>query len=107
MSKKKQDIIIVICVVTIVLSLCAFLCIYYSNKKNDWTAAKTIKAYKKAGSKEVAFVLKKGDKVKLNKVVYNGNKVFIQASKDKLQGFLSCDVKFSAELYFEEAFFAG
>lgn len=36
MSKKKQDIIIVICVITIVLSLCAFLCIYYSNKKNDF-----------------------------------------------------------------------
>ena len=36
MSKKKQDIIIVICVVTIVLSLCAFFCIYYSNKKTEF-----------------------------------------------------------------------
>lgn len=36
MSKKKQDIIIVICVVTIVLSLCAILCIYYGNKNKTF-----------------------------------------------------------------------
>ena len=36
MSKKKQDIIIVACVITIVLSICAILCIYYSRKKDDF-----------------------------------------------------------------------
>ena len=36
MNKKKQDVIIVICVITLVLSLCAILCIYYSNKRNEF-----------------------------------------------------------------------
>ena len=36
MSKKKQDIIIVVCVITIVLSICAILCIHYGNKRNDF-----------------------------------------------------------------------
>ena len=36
MSKKKQDIIIVICVITLVLSVCAIFCIYYSNKNDEF-----------------------------------------------------------------------
>ena len=36
MSKKKQDIIIIVCVVTIILSICAILCIYYSNKNKEF-----------------------------------------------------------------------
>ena len=36
MSKKKQDIMIVICVLTIVLSICAILCIYYGNKREEF-----------------------------------------------------------------------
>ena len=36
MSKKKQDIIIVICVLTIVLSVCAIFCIYYGKKNKEF-----------------------------------------------------------------------
>jgi hypothetical protein len=36
MSKKKQDMIIVICVITLVLSVCAIFCIYYSNKNDEF-----------------------------------------------------------------------
>ena len=36
MSKKKQDIIIIVCVLTIILSVCAILCIYYSNKNKEF-----------------------------------------------------------------------
>ena len=36
MSKKKQDIVIVICVITLVLSVCAIFCIYYSNKNDEF-----------------------------------------------------------------------
>lgn len=36
MSKKKQDIIIVICVITLVLSVCAIFCIYYMNKNEEF-----------------------------------------------------------------------
>lgn len=36
MSKKKQDIIIVICVITLVLSVCAIFCIYCMNKNEEF-----------------------------------------------------------------------
>ena len=36
MSKKKQDIIIIICVFAIVLSVCAIFCIYYYNKNDEF-----------------------------------------------------------------------
>ena len=36
MSKKKQDIIIIICVLILVLSVCAIFCIYYGNKNKEF-----------------------------------------------------------------------
>ncbi len=36
MSKKKQDIIIIVCVLTIIISICAILCIYYGKKNKEF-----------------------------------------------------------------------
>lgn len=60
MSKKKQDIIIVICVVTLVLSLCAFFCIYYSNKNKEFVYNQHLKdivleVYDTESSMEISF----------------------------------------------------
>lgn len=36
MSKKKQDITIIVCVLTIVLSICTIFCIYHGNKNDEF-----------------------------------------------------------------------
>lgn len=77
-------------------------------RKNKWTANRKIKVYKKAGSKKLAYTLKKGNVVKLNKVVYKGNKVYFQVKKSNGKtGYIVATKHMSPTLYFEEAQFAG
>lgn len=76
--------------------------------KHKWTANRKIKVYKKAGSKKVAYTLKKGTVVKLNKVVYKNNKVYFQVKKTNgKKGYIPATTKMSSTCYFKEAQFAG
>lgn len=54
--------------------------------KNKWTVNKKIKVYKKAGSKQLAYTLKKRDVVKINKVIYKNNKVYFQVKNKEGKG---------------------
>lgn len=56
------------------------------NIKNKWTVNKKIKVYKKAGSKKLAYTLKKGNIVKINKVIYKNNKVYFQVKNKEGKG---------------------
>ncbi|MBQ9984075.1 MAG: hypothetical protein IJP29_05750 [Lachnospiraceae bacterium] len=82
----------------------------YTYTTNSWTAGRTIKVYKKAGSKKLAFTLEKGDKVKINKVIYKNNKPYIQVKQREgagKTGYIPCVKKYADPQYFEEAMFAG
>lgn len=77
------------------------------DRKNKWTVAKKIKVYKKAGSKKVAFTLKKKDIVKINKVILKKNKVYIQVKKSNGKtGYIPAAKKYNGS-YFKEAQYAG
>lgn len=77
-------------------------------RKNKWTANRKIKVYKKAGSKKLAYTLKKGNVVKLNKVVYKGNKVYFQVKKSNGKiGYIVATKYIEPIGYFDEAVFAG
>lgn len=56
------------------------------NKKNKWTVNRKIKVYKKAGSKKLAYTLKKGNIVKINKIIYKNNKVYFQVKNKQGKG---------------------
>lgn len=82
----------------------------YESRKNKWTAGRKIKVYKKAGSKKTAFTLKKGNTVKLEKIIYKNNKVYfrVKRSKGKVKtGYIPGAKKWADPQYFEEAQFAG
>ncbi|MCI8410690.1 MAG: hypothetical protein HFJ09_15760 [Lachnospiraceae bacterium] len=51
--------------------------------ENKWTADKTTTVYKNVGSKKIAYTLKKGNAVKLNKIIYEKNKVYFQLENNK------------------------
>lgn len=53
-----------------------------------YTATKNIKFYKKANSKKVSFVLKKGQKVTLKKVTAKNRKYFLQFKMGKKSGWI-------------------
>lgn len=83
---------------------------YGSEEKNRWTATKKIKVYKKPGSKEVIYTLKKGDVIKINKVVYKNKKIYFQVKNKNGKG----KTGYIPELiypfegsYFKEAHFSG
>ena len=77
-------------------------------RKNKWTVNRKIKVYKKAGSKKLAYRLKKGNVVKLNKIVYKGNKVYFQVKKSNGKtGYIAATKKMSSTFFFKEAQFAG
>ena len=77
-------------------------------RKNKWTVNRKIKVYKKAGSTKLAYTLKKGNVVKLNKVVYKGNKVYFQVKKSNGKtGYIAATKKMSSTFFFKEAQFAG
>lgn len=76
--------------------------------KNKWTAGKKLKAYKKAGSKKVAYTIKKGHTVKINKIVFKNNKVYFQIMNEKGKtGYIPCARKYKYKQDFKEAMFAG
>lgn len=80
----------------------------YDGRTNKWTAGRTIKAYKSAGSKKLAFTLKKGISVTLNKVVYKNNKVYFQVKRSNGKaGYIPAVKKFPNPQYFKEAQYAG
>lgn len=77
------------------------------SRKNKWTAERKITVYKKAGSKKVAYTLKKGDVVKLNKIIYKNNKIYFQVKKSKGKtGYIPAVKKYTGS-YFKEAQYAG
>lgn len=77
-------------------------------RKNKWTANRKIKVYRTAGSKRRAYTLKKGNVIKLSKVVYKDHKVYfkIRNSKGK-NGYIAAAKKYSYTHYFKEAQYAG
>lgn len=83
------------------------------NRKNKWTVARKIKVYKKAGSKKVAYTLKKKDVVKINKVILKKNKVYMQVKKSNGKtGYIRAAKKlpydnYTLKKYFKEAQYAG
>lgn len=80
--------------------------IQYKDTTNKWTVGRTIKVYKKAGSKKLAFTLKKGAKVKLNQVIYRNNKPYIEVTRKTgkiKKGYIPCVKKYASPRYFEEA----
>ena len=77
------------------------------SRKNKWTAEKKIKVYKKAGSKKVAYTLKKGNVIKLNKIIYKSNKIYFQVKNSKGKtGYIPAAKKYTSS-YFKEAQYAG
>lgn len=76
-------------------------------RKNKWTAEKKIKVYKKAGSKKVAYTLKKGNVIKINKIIYKSNKIYFQVKNSKGKtGYIPAAKKYTSS-YFKEAQYAG
>lgn len=60
--------------------------LYRSDKENKWTAIKKIKVYKKPGSKKVIYTLKKGDVIKINKLVYKNKRIYFQVKNKNGKG---------------------
>lgn len=81
---------------------------YSKYRKNKWTANKKIKVYKKIGNKKSSYTLKKGDKIKINKIVSQGNKVYFKIKNKKGKtGYIPAAKKFPSKVYFKEAQYAG
>lgn len=77
------------------------------SRKNKWTAARKIKVYKNVGSKKIAYTLKKGNVVKLNKIICKNNKVYFQVKKSNGKtGYIPAAKKYNGS-YFKEAQYAG
>lgn len=78
------------------------------SRKNKWTAQKTVKVYKKAGSGKCVYTLKKGNVIKINKVVYKNNKVYFQVKNSKGKtGYIPASKSIKSMNTFKEAQFAG
>ena len=76
--------------------------------KNKWTAGKKLKAYKKAGARKAVYTVKKGETVKINRVVFKKNKVYFQIKNRKGKtGYIPCARKYKYKQDFKEAMFAG
>lgn len=81
---------------------------YSKYRKNKWTANKKISVYKKIGNKKAAYTLKKGDKIKINKIVSQGNKVYFQIKNKKGKtGYIPGAKKYPSKVFFKEAQYAG
>lgn len=84
--------------------------IYDSTQKNKWTANRKIKVYKKAGNKKVIYTLKKGDVIKINKVVYKNRKIYFQVKNKNGKGktgYIPATTKYLKTLYFKETQYSG
>lgn len=78
------------------------------SKKNKWTVNRTIKTYKEAGSKDVAYTLKKGNVVKIYKVIYKNDEVYFQVVNSKGKtGYMEGVKEYQNISFFKEVMFAG
>lgn len=74
------------------------------SRENKWTANKTIKVYAQIGSKNIAYILKKGNIVKLNKVIYKNEEVYFQIEDDMGNtGYIIATKIYTDMNYFQEA----
>lgn len=83
---------------------------YGNDKKNKWTARRKITVYQQAGGKKVAYVLKKGDKIKINAIVFRGNSIYFEVRNKNGKGkraYIPGSMKGKYPYYFEEAHFSG
>lgn len=83
---------------------------YESAKDNKWTVNRKIKVYKKPGDKNIIYTLKKGDIIKIYKVVYKNKKVYFQIKdkngKGKI-GYIQAISNFPKKVYFKETQYSG
>lgn len=78
------------------------------SKKNKWTVNRTIKIYKEAGSKDTAYTLKKGNVVKIDKVIYKNDEVYFQVVNSKGKtGYMEGVKEYQDISFFKEVMFAG
>lgn len=76
------------------------------SRENKWTANKEIKIYEEAGSKKIAYTIKKGNIVKLDKIVYKNNIVYFQVENNKGKiGYITADKTYPDIFYFKEVQF--
>lgn len=83
---------------------------YKKAKYNKWTANKKMTIYQNAGSKTVAYLLKKGDKIKINRVIYRGKKIYFQIKNKNGKGqvgYLPADKHISEPYSFQETVYSG
>lgn len=81
-----------------------------NEKKNKWTANRKIKVYEKPESKKVIYTVKKGDVIKINKVVYKNKKIYFQVKNENEKvktGYIPETIYPATETYFKEAHFSG
>ncbi len=82
----------------------------FEDPTTKWTVARTIKVYKSAGSKKLAYTLKKGNKVQLSKIIYKNNKVYFQVKRSNgkvKNGYIPAAKRWADPQYFVESQFAG
>lgn len=80
------------------------------NMKNHWTVNRKIKVYKKPGSSSLIYTLKKGDVIKINKVIYKNKKVYFEVKNKNGQGkkgYIRGTKTYPNKLYFKESWYSG
>lgn len=76
------------------------------SRENKWTANKEIKVYENVRTNKKAFTLKKGNIVKLNKIVFKDNVVHFQIEDNKGKiGYIVADKTYPDIFYFKETQF--
>ena len=82
---------------------------YSVTEKRNLTANRKLTLYQTAGGKKKALVLKKGQKVKIDKICLKNGKTYMQAvlSNGKKGWFQSPDKSLPERYYFKEVVFAG
>lgn len=76
---------------------------YEKNVKN-WTAQRNLNLYQQLGSKTLAYTIKNGDVVQINKIIFKDFKVYFQViNKSGKIGYLTCQKTFQSKDYFKES----
>ena len=77
---------------------------YEKNVKN-WTAQRNLNLYQQLGSKTLAYTIKNGDVVQINKIIFKDFKVYFQViNKSGKIGYLTCPKTFQSKNYFKELY---
>lgn len=80
---------------------------WQTEQKSGYTAKHKIRAYTSTSLRKTAFVVKRGEKVKIKKIcIKNGNTYLQLTKKNGRKGWIK-DPKGYTDGYFEEAYFAG